>query len=223
MAEPVKQTVVKQTVASNVVDRPRKVSGSVLGLPATASNEPMVFGERARSADEVEVGALTNYGKDPYAGGGHGGTIALVIAVIIVSGAVLAYFYIPSVHARVDAFVARVRNRGQEPQQAVAKPRAMIFPPRTSAVKNMVKVQGDVINSDPTAPLEAPIYVEVSLERRDGAPADKRNVPVAPEPLAPSQRGVYEFEYDGKMYSGVVVSKLYSNGEEVKYSAPQKR
>lgn len=227
----------EHTVAASAADRPhevsshelsrRKVSGSILGLPATPSSEPFVFGERSRAADEGEIDALTNYGKDPYAGGGHGGTIALAVAVLLIAGAILAYLYIPSVHSRVDQFVARVRNRGQEPaatQAASVKPRAMIFISRNPQVtKNMVKVRGSVDNTDPAEPLEAPLFIEIALERRDGAPPDKRNVAVKPEPLAPGQRGIYEFEYDGKQYSAYSVSKLFSKGDEVKYSSPQQK
>jgi hypothetical protein len=214
----------EQSVAAVAAERPRKVSGSVLGLPSTASSAPMVFGERPCPDDEAGIGALTNYGKDPYAGGGHGGTIALVVAVLLIAGAILAYLYVPSVHSKVDELVARVRNRGQEPPPPVAKPRAMLFMPRVTVVKNMVKVQGDVINSDPAEPIEAPIHIDVPLERRDGSALEMRSVPVKPEPLAPGQKGVYEFEYDGRAYRGIIVtkSKLYSNGQEVVYATPQK-
>ncbi len=198
--------------------RGRKVSGSVLGLPSESTGGPLVFGEPA--AETGTVGSLTNYGKDLDKGGGHGGTIALLIAIILVGGGLLAYFYVPVVHARVNAFVGRMRGDDVAAREAAARViRAQIYPVRRPEVdKNIVKAKGAVYNIT-DEPLQG-LTVEVTLERYDGGPADVRTVGVTPDSLVKDQQGVYEFDYDGKEFRGYRVTKLNTSNGEVRYSTP---
>lgn len=200
----------------------RKVAGSVLGLPAERSQGPLVLGEPALHKEDAGIGSLTRYGNDTDEPKGHGGTIALVLAILIVAGAVLAYLYVPEFQAWVNEKAARVRNRGQAPVSAqVEQPKASIFPATNPEVnKNIVKARGAVDNRS-EEPLEG-LFVEVSLERPDGS-AETRNVPVTPAQLAPRQRGIYEFEYDGKQFRGYKVMKLTSNGTDVKFISPNQQ
>jgi hypothetical protein len=202
--------------------RERKAAGSVLGIPAEAGVGPLILGTPRKESQELGIGGLTNYGKDTNEGGGHGGTIALVLAILLVAGALLSYFKIPSVHSRVDEVVARVRKRNpaQQAAPAASEPKARIFPARTpEVVKNMVKARGAVDNISQQE--LSNLYVEVSLERYDGGPPDTRNLQVTPATLAPAQRGIYELPYDGKQYRGYGITKLTSNGEEVRFIAPK--
>lgn len=200
----------------------RKVAGSVLGLPAERSQGPLVLGEPALHKEESGIGSLTRYGREADEPKGHGGTIALVLAILIVAGAVLAYLYVPEFQTWVNEKAARVRNRGQAPVAAqVEQPKASIFPATNPEVnKNIVKARGAVDNRS-EEPLEG-LFVEVSLERPDGT-AETRNVPVTPAQLAPRQRGIYEFEYDGKQFRGYKVMKLTSNGSDVKFISPNQQ
>lgn len=201
----------------------RKVAGSVLGIPVESGKGPLILGTPAKSPDELGIGGLTNYGKDTSERAGHGGTIALALAILLVAGAVLSYFYIPTVHSRVDNVVARMRGRDPVAEQAAvaaSEPKARIFPARNpEVVKNTVKARGAVDNISQQT-LEN-LSVEISLERYGGGPADTLNVQVNPTPLAPAQRGIYEFPYDGKLYRGYSIAKLTSNGEEVKFITPK--
>ncbi|HYP28456.1 MAG TPA: hypothetical protein VE262_17210 [Blastocatellia bacterium] len=207
------------------VGRERKMAGSVLGISPEAAKGPLILGTPSKAPDEFGIGSLTNYGKDLNEKAGHGGTIALAVAILLVAGAVLSYFYIPAVHARVDDLVMRMRGRNPAAEQAAVianEPKARIFPARNpEVVKNMVKARGAVDNLSKQE--LANLYVEVSLERYDGGPADTRNIQVNPTNLAPAQRGVYEFPYDGKQYRGYGITRLTSNGEEVKFIAPKQQ
>jgi hypothetical protein len=199
----------------------RKPAGSVLGLPAETSHAPLILG-KSSSGEAQGVAALTNYGKDPDAAEtGRGGAIALLIAVLIVGGSLLAYFFIPSVHSYTNNLVARIRGQ-QPPAPPAEKPKAQIFPSRTPEVnKNMVKVRGAVTNISDEQ-LEG-LQVEVSLDRGEGTASETRTVPVNPNTLAPSQRGVYELEYEGSKATGFSrykVTKLLSKNGEVKFSTP---
>ena len=147
--------------------------------------------------------------------------VALALTILVVGGGALAYFYVPSVHARVDSAVSRLR--GDPPVEPPAPPpRAHIIAAASEAVKNLVKARGSVFNIS-TEPLED-LSIEVSLERGPNAAADARTIPVTPNRLDPQQQGRYEFEYDGSKAKGYPggyrIIKLMSNGVEVKFKVP---
>jgi hypothetical protein len=198
-------------------------TGSVLGLPAEASHQPLVLGEPGRDRDEVGIGALTNYGRDVGPKAGRAGTIALLAVLLVLGVALGLYFFVPSVHSRVGAFVAHLRGTDtQAAIEAAMKPKAQVIPStRPEVNKNLVTARGAVDNiSD--EPLEN-LAVEVSLQRGGGAPPEVRTVSVTPNPLPPGVRGIFEFEYDGKRdtgFLGYTITKLYSNGTEVRFRAP---
>jgi hypothetical protein len=199
-------------------------SGSILGLPAEASNQPLVYGDPVPRPDsESGIGALSNYGKDIGPKGGRGGTIALLLVVVLLGGGVLLYLFVPSVHSRVTTFVAHMRGTDiQAAQEAAMKQRAQIIPSfRPEVNKNLVTARGAVDNiSD--EPLEN-LSIEVSLQRGDDAAPEIRSVSVVPNPLPPGQRGTFEFEYDGKRdtgFTGYKIIRLLSNGTEVRFRMP---
>ena len=197
-------------------------AGSVLGLPAEASQGPLILGEPVRPESEAGIGALTNYGKDLSPKAGRGGTIALLIVVALLGGALLVYLFVPSVHSRVGAFVGRVRGTDT---QASTKPKAQIIPSyRPEVNKNTVTAKG-AIDNIADEPLEN-VEVEVALERGGDAPPDIRRIAVSPNPLPPNQRGTFQFEYDGKRDTGFVgykITRLFSNGSEIKFRTPNQK
>jgi len=195
-------------------------TGTILGLPAERSQQPMILGEPVRPAEEVGIGALTNYGRDVGPKGGRSGTVALLVVVLLLGGAIALYLLVPSVHSRVGAFVARVRGTPQS--EDALRPRAQVIPStRPEVNKNMVTARGAVDNiSD--EPLEN-LAVEVSLQRGGGESPEIRTVPVSPNPLPARERGTFEFEYDGKRdtgFLGYTITRLFSNGTEVRFRAP---
>lgn len=198
-------------------------AGSILGLPAEPSHQPLILGEPVQQGNELGIGALTNYGKDVGPRGSRAGTIVLLIVVALLAGAVGLYLFVPSIHSRVGAFVAHLRGTDtQAAIEAAMKPKAQVIPStRPEVNKNMVIARGAVDNiSD--EPLEN-LTVEVSLTRGGGGPAETRTVSVTPNPLPARERGVFEFEYDGKRDTGFVgytITKLFSNGNEVRFRAP---
>ena len=198
-------------------------AGSVLGLPAEASHQPLIFGDPVRPASEAGIEALSNYGRDVGPKGGRAGTIALMVVVVLLGGGVLLYLFVPSVHARVGAFVAHLRGTDtQAAREAAMKQRAQVIPSfRPEVNKNMVTARGAVDNiSD--EPLEN-LVIEVSLQRGGDSPPDIRTVSVTPNPLLPAQRGTFEFEYDGKRdtgFTGYKITRLLSNGTEVRFRMP---
>jgi hypothetical protein len=200
----------------------RAPAGSVLGLSAETSNRPLILGDPVRPTSDVGIEALTNYGKDVDHKGGRGGTIALFVVVLLFGGALLLYLFVPSVHSRAGAFVAHLRGTDIPAAQT---PKAQIIPStRPEVNKNMVKARFAIDNiSD--APLEN-LSVEVALQHGGDAPPEIRSVSVAPNPLLPGQRGTFEFEYDGKRDTGFArctITKLFSNGTEIKFRAPGKQ
>jgi len=73
----------------------RAPAGSVLGLPASTSDRPLILGDPVQPAGEAGIGALANYGKDVDHKGGRGGTIALFVVVLLFGGALLLYLLVP--------------------------------------------------------------------------------------------------------------------------------
>ncbi len=197
-------------------------AGSILGLPAERSHQPLIFGEPVQPAEDVGIGALTNYGKDLGPKGGRAGTIVLLIVVVLLGSAVGLYFFVPSVHSRVGALVARLRGNPTQAELDAMKTRAQIIPSsRPEVNKNMVTAKGAVDNiSD--EPLEN-LTIEISLQRGGDAPPETRAVPVTPNPLPPRERGFFEFEYDGKRdtgFAGYTITRLLSNGAPVRFRQP---
>ena len=199
----------------------RFTSGSILGLPAGRSDAPLVFGKPTRPKDGAGIGDLSDPWKAVDSGGGHGGTITLAVVILLLGGAIGAYLFVPSVNTRVNAMVARARGIDPNPPPAVDQPKARVFPARNDANKNIVKARGAVDNiSEETL---SNLSVEVSLERGNGAPPEARKVAVNPAQLAPKQRGVFEFEYDGNRatgFSGYRIVRLVSGEGEIKFTTP---
>ena len=200
----------------------RKPAGSVLGLPVESSRGPLILGEPSQQRSDVGIGALSNYGKETGPEGGRGGLIALSLTILIVGGGALAYIYQPTVHARVDSLVSRMR-RDPPPEPPAPPTRALISFGSSESVKNVVKAKGAISNTS-TEALDN-LSIEIHLERipKDPDPGT-RTIPVTPNRLEPGQQGRYEFEYDGSRATGYPVgyrvSKLLSNGEEVRFTMP---
>ena len=197
-------------------------AGSILGLPAEPSHQPLIFGEPVQPAEDVGIGALTNYGKDVGPKGGRAGTIVLLIVVVLLGSAVGLYLFVPPVHSRVGALVARLRGNPTQAELDAMKTRAQIIPSsRPEVNKNMVTAKGAVDNiSD--EPLEN-LTIEISLQRGGDAPPETRAIPVTPNPLPPRERGFFEFEYDGKRdtgFAGYTITRLLSNGTPVRFRQP---
>lgn len=203
----------------------RASAGSVLGLPAEPSYGPLILGDVVRNSSDVGIGGLSNYGKDVGPKSGRGGTIALLVVVGLLGGAVLLYLFVPSVHSRVGSLVGQVRGTDAlAAHEAAMKPKVQIIPSyRPEVNKNLVTARGavDNISDDPLENLS----VEVSLQRGGDTPPEIRTVSVVPNPLAASQRGTFEFEYDGKRdtgFTGYKITRVFSNGTEIKFRAPGK-
>jgi hypothetical protein len=191
-------------------------AGAVLGLPVEASQSPLVLGTPVKSREEIGIGSLTGYGRVDKEGG-RGGLIALAVALILFGGAALAYFLVPSVHDRVNAWVAR--SRGLDSNEAnSSQPKVMIFPSRTPETdKNTVHAKGAVQNiSNDT--LEN-LALEVQLNK-SGGETETVSVPVTPAQLAPNDQGAYAFDYDGKSVISYTIKHLTSNGKEMRFTAP---
>lgn len=190
----------------------RAPAGSILGLPAEASQGPLILGERVRTESDTGIGALTNYGKDLSPKAGRGGTIALIVVIALLGGAVLLYLFVPSVHSRVSSYIGRARGTDS---QASTKAKAQIFP---SFRQEGSKAKGaiDNISDEPLENLE----VEISLQHGSDATPEVRRGAVAPNPLPPNTRGTFEFEYDGKKDTNGKILRLLRNGSEIKFRAP---
>lgn len=216
--------VVEPSIAGSVSRASRLAPpGSILGLPSEYSHEPLILGAPARSENETGIGGLTHYGEDLGPKGGRAGSIALAVVVILLAGGVASYFFVPAVHTPVSNWIARVRGTDAQGTFQSSKPKAQIIPSfRLEVNKNMVTARGavDNISNDPLENLE----IEVSLQPGGDAPPETRRIPVTPNPLPSSARGSFQFEYDGKRdtgYAGYKITKLFSNGTEIKFRAPE--
>jgi hypothetical protein len=215
--------VVEPSIPRGASRASRRAPGSILGLPAEYSHEPLILGAPARSERETGIGGLTHYGEDLGPKGGRAGSIALAIVVILLAGGAASYFFVPAVHTPVSNWIARVRGTDAQGTFQSSKPKAQIIPSfRLEVNKNMVTARGavDNISNDPLENLE----IEVSLQPGGDAPPETRRIPVTPNPLPSSARGSFQFEYDGKRdtgYAGYKITKLFSNGTEIKFRAPE--
>jgi|GEM_PF-1261991 len=204
---------VYETAQQGRINRP---AGSILGLPVAATQTPMIFGQPVKSRDEIGVTGFANYDKPQDAGEKRwGGLMAILLVVLLVGGATLAYFRIPAVHGLVD------KLRGIEQPKPVETVKAQIIPAYPPEVnKKMVKAKGAVINtSDQTLEnlaVEMALYRGVTLE-------GTRTIAVTPTTLEAGKQGEYVFEYDGSNagFSRYAITKLMSNGSEVKFSIPK--
>jgi len=200
-------------------------AGSVLGLPAGASSAPLRLGTPARARADVGIGALANYGKDTDPVTSRAGTVVLLVVVVVVAAAGLSYMFLPAIHSRVNHVVARMRGVDDSPPEAVVPAKAMVWPSRNpEVVKNMARGAVDnTTTSQPTPETLENLSVEISLERGNGGAAEVRSVAVNPPSLAPGQRGLFEFEYDGKRdtgFTGYKILKLKSGDSEIKFTTP---
>ncbi len=205
----------------------RAPAGAILGLPVEASQGPMVLGTPARSKDEIGIGELTRYGKPLVKDGGRGGTIALLLVILIIGGALAVYLLVPSVNSRVNDWIARVRGVDPNRSSLSGEPKAVIFASRVPETnKNMVKAKGTVDNISKER-LEA-LSIEVRLERANNESPEIRKIPITPDQLEPppNGHGVYEFEYDGNRETGFIkytITRLLSNDKELRYTSPGQR
>ena len=151
--------------------------------------------------------------------------VTLALTILIVGGGTLAYLFMPSVHARVDSVVSRLRGEPPPEPPAPPKPKAQIVDAGSEAVKNVVKAKGKIYNVS-TEPLEN-LSVEIGLFRTEESQPDTRIVLVIPNRLEPAQQGRFEFEYDGSKAtgypSGYKPLRLLSKDEEVSFTRPGQR
>jgi len=184
----------------------------------------LILGDVVRNSSDVGIDALSNYGKDVGPKGGRGGTIALLLVVGLLGGAVLLYLFVPSVHSKVGSLVGQVRGTDTlAAQEAAMKPKVQIIPQYPQVNKNLVTAKGAVDNISDEQ-LEN-LSVEVSLLRGGDTPAEVRTVSVVPNLLPASQRGTFEFEYDGSRdtgFRGYKITRVLSNNTEVRFRAPGK-
>ena len=125
-------------------------------------------------------------------------------------------------------FAVRLPNRSQptgSQAEAAMNTRAEVIPSyRPEVNKNIITARGAVDNiSD--EPLKN-LYVEISLQSGGHASTETRKVPVTPNPLPPSQRGMFEFQYDGKRdtgFAGYKIIRLLSDETEVKFRTPKQK
>jgi hypothetical protein len=203
----------------------RAPAGAVLGLPTEGAQGPMVLGTPVRSKDEIGIGELSRYGKPLVKDGGRGGTITLLLVILIIGGALAVYLFVPSVNSQVNAWVARMR--GVDPNRSLLSgdPKAMIFASRVPETnKNMVKAKGSIDNISKET-LEG-LAIEVRLERANNQSPEILKIPITPEQLEPNAHGVYEFEYDGNRETGFIkytITRLLSNDKEVRYTSPNQK
>jgi hypothetical protein len=193
-----------------------KPAGAVLGLPMEMSHAPLVLGTPVKSREEMGIGSLTGYGRVDREGG-RGGLVTLLIALLIFGGGALVYFFVPSVHERVNAWVARARGLDQN-EQTSTQPKAMIFPSRVpESDKNTVHAKGAVQNISNETLENLSLDVQLNKSANE---IETLNVPVTPAQLAPNEQGAYAFDYDGKGVSSYTIKRLLSNGKEMRFTAP---
>jgi hypothetical protein len=201
----------------------KRVAGSILGIASDAPAGPLVLGEPVRPAEEAGISGLSRYGKAPDEKAGRAGTIALLLIVLLVAGAIGAYYAIPAFKGWVDRQMAYYSGAQAEAERRAAlEPKAKVLPSRIETIKgtNRNIASGSVENISGN-PLEA-VAIELSLEREAGAPAELINVPVTPATLAAGEVGTYslEFERDPKYPAAVRVIRVLSNGDEVIFRYP---
>ena len=191
-------------------------AGSVLGLSAEPSDKPLILGKASGRAGSI--GTLSNYDK-PAEEAGRGGTITLAVVILVIGGAVAAYFLSARLHSAVNDWVDRTRGVRAVPESEPAK--AQIFPmrPELQKDKSQAVARGTVMNT--SAEELGGLSVEVSLTKKDGAQPDSRNVAITPEKLAAGRQGTYEFDFDAGAYTGYRVMRLLNNdGKEIKFTTP---
>lgn len=195
--------------------------GSILGIPDEPSAGPLILGEPQRDESEAGITSLSGYGRINESSG-KWGTVTLVATVLVLAGLVFAYVRSPWFHEKINSIFVSFRSGEQveSPQPPKSDlPRAQIFPARSQPVKNMAQARGAVYNIS-GEPLTG-LSLEVTLERGDGS-SEARTVELKPNQLASGQQAIYEFEYDGRQFTGYRVSKLLSDSVEVKFIMPSR-
>lgn len=199
--------------AEPMIVRPSKKSGgSVLGLPAETSDKPLILGEPVSRAS---VETLSTYGTTPKESGGRGGTIALAVVVGIIAIIIGSYLLIPSLHAKVNNWMAQVKGIDLSDQT----PKAQIFRGTTDNTINPVKVNGAVqnVSKDNLSGLK----VVIMLQPKDQEAPPTIESPVAPDQLAPNQEGLFTFELDANKFSGYkFVGLRGGDGSKIPYTTP---
>ncbi|HEU4391164.1 MAG TPA: hypothetical protein VFV34_25420, partial [Blastocatellia bacterium] len=197
-------------------------AGAVAGRTADLPREPSRLGTPGRLPGALGIASLSNYSQPPEdESKSYAGTIALVVAVLLVGGTVLAYFLIPRFHGWVDRMKMKARGETPVAQPAQTQPKVKIFPQRPQVEKNQVKAFGYVFNNTADEVLSG-LTVELSLIKSDGS-TDTVSAPVKPDEVQPGQPGysgrpTYEVIYDGKKYTGYRVLRVLSNGVELPFA-----
>src|SRR5262245_3117638 len=220
--ERTRKTVTAQRVPVQQASR-ATLASSTLGLPAEPARGPLTVQSASRVRGAQGINTLSNYGQLPEdESKSHAATITLVITVLVVAGAFLAYLYVPGFHAWVDNLKMKARGASAEPVATSNQPKVKVLPQRPVVEKNQVKAWGYVFNNTADEVLYS-ISVELGLMKPDGS-IEPVVVPVKPDELQPgppgfSNRPVFEHSYDGKKYTGYKLLRVLSNGAEVPYVA----
>ncbi len=202
----------------------KKTAGSVLGIASEApGGGPLVLGEPVRPAEDAGISGLSRYGKASDEKAGRGGTIALLLIVLLVAGAIGAYYGIPSFRGWVNKQMAFYSGRqAEEERRAALEPKAKVLPNKNEQIKgtNRDVASGSVENISGNA-LDN-LTVELSLQREANAPAETITVDVPPAALASGEVGTYRFEFerDAKFPASYKITRLLSNGNEIKFRYP---
>lgn len=199
-------------------------AATVAGRTADTPREPIKLGSSSsgRAPGALGIGSLSNYGQPPDdESKTYTGTIALVVAVALIGGAVLAYLYVPRFHGWVDNLKMKARGETPAPQETQPQAKVKIFPQRAQVEKNQIRASGYVFNNTADEVLKG-LTVELALTKSDGS-TETVSAAVKPDELQPGQQGYagrasYEVVYDGKKYTGYKVLRVLSNGTEVSYA-----
>jgi hypothetical protein len=193
-------------------------AGSILGLPSEASAGPLIIDRSAVRSEDVAVGTLANYDKTPDDAAGHSGTIALLVVIVLICGCLAAYFALPSVHASINHWVARVRGvDDSEP----SKPVAQIFATMDES-KERALAKGTLQNiSDQSL---TGLVVTISLEPRGGGAAVTQDLQVTPDEIPPGQQGAYEVQVETRKYQSYrIVGLKTKDGVNLAFVKPNQQ
>jgi serine/threonine protein kinase len=102
------------------------------------------------------------------------------------------------------------------------KVKAQIIPSSRPEIRDSFVTAKGAVDNISDEPLEN-LTIEISLQRGGDGPPETRVIPVTPNPLAPRERGFFEFEYYGKRdtgFAGYTITRLLSNGTPVGFRQP---
>ena len=197
----------------------KHVTGAILGLPSEPSAGPMILGEPAHRLGEPEVASLSHYGEALDDSKGRGGLITLLAVVLIVAAAALSYLLVPSVHANVNAFMAKLK--AGEPV-GPPPPKAQIFRLTYEANTNPIKVTCALQNS--SSEVLSGLKVDLTLEPKDVGQPSSIQAQVTPDQVTPGQQGTFEFTLDGNLYKGYRIKDVKAgNGSTVPFATPSQQ